>query len=133
MLIARCRITVRGILGETAVAAYRLGDWVAHRQVDTPDLYGLTLLPLGMSLPFCWASFATPVRAVLAMREIVRLRNSWSVMTQADFTLGLRDQLEAICARHHATEGPVQIQWPADRDMLGLPLRERLNGYALPV
>lgn len=132
MLVTRCRCTVRGILASTDVPAWRLGDWAAHRQIDTPDLYGLTLLPLGMSLPFCWASFTTVQQAVAAMRDIVRVKNSWSVVTQDDFTFALRDRLTAICAHHGAIEGPVQMQWAADRDMFGLPLRERLNGYALP-
>lgn len=132
MLVTRCRITVRGILRESEVPVWRLGDWAAHRQIDTPILYGLTLLPIGMSLPFCWASFTAVQHAVAAMRDIVRVRNSWSVVTQDDFTLALRDRLTAICARHGAIEGHVQLQWSADRDLLGLPLRERLNGYALP-
>ena len=130
MLVTRCRITVRGILRSTEIPGWRLGDWAAHRQIDTPELYGLTLLPLGMSLPFCRASFATVQQAVSAMREIVRIRNSWSVVIQDDFTLALRDRLTAICAHHGAVEGPVQLQWAADRDLLGLPLRTRLNGYA---
>lgn len=128
----RSRVTVRGILGEHQVEAWRLGDWAAHGQIDTPGLYGLTLLPLGMSLPFCWASFTKLHHAIAAMREIARLKNSWSIVTQADFTFALRDRLTAICAHHGAIEGPTQMQWPADRDLLGLPLRDRANGYALP-
>lgn len=130
-LCVAARITVRGIMGETQIGALRLGDWAAHRQIDTPALYGLTLLPLGLSLPFCWASFARLHHAVAAMRDIVRLKNSWSVVTQDDFTFALRDRLTAICAHHGAVAGSVQVQWPADRDLLGLPLAQRLNGYAL--
>lgn len=130
-LATRCSVTVRGLLGDNQVDAWRLGDWAAHRQIDTPDLYGLTLLPIGLSLPFCWASFTMLHHAVGAMREIARMKNSWSVVTQADFTFALRDRLMAICAHHGAVEGLAQLQWPADRGLLGRPIG-RLNGYAAP-
>jgi hypothetical protein len=124
-----CRIAVRGLTGMTDVYAWRLGDWAAHRQLDTPQLFGLTLLPIGLSLPFCWASFRTLVAAAAAMREVARLRNSWSIVTQADFTAALRAQLETICRRHGAIEGPIQMQWPADTPLYG---GARLNGYRDP-
>jgi hypothetical protein len=123
-------ITVRGMLATSSVRAWRLGDWAAHQQISNPELYALTLLPIGLSLPFVWASFASLGAAVGAMRDIARLRNSWGVVTQADFTRSLRDQLMEICQRHGAIEGPIQMVADCDRGSLGVLPGARLNGYA---
>ena len=62
--------------------------------------------------------------------EIARLRNSWSVVTQADFTIALRDQLQEIVKRHGAySDGPVGIAALANRTVLGRKVSQRLNGY----
>lgn len=128
-LCERRRITVRGLRGDSVVEAWCLGDWAAHRQIDEPDHWCLTLLPIGLSLPFVWASFPTLGRAVRAMRDIVRVRNDWHRVGQPDLTADLGGQIKAICARHGAVHGAVQAKWPADVNLLGLQSAQRLNGY----
>lgn len=127
-LYERRRITVRGMFSDSVVDAWCLGDWAAHWQIDEPDRWCLTLMPIGMSLPFVWASFPTFRRAVKAMRDIARMRNDWHLVRQADLTKELGDRLKAICLRHGAEHGAVQAQWPADRTLLGHP-QPPINGY----
>jgi hypothetical protein len=125
-------ITIRGLLRDVNVAALCIGDWGVHRQLDNPSLFAITLLPLGHSLPYTWASFKNPQAAISAMRMIARLRNSWSRVTREDFTRELKDQLQAICLRHGAVEGPAQWALNCDKNLLGLPTKERVNGYRHP-
>ena len=106
------------MLRDTVVSGWRLGDWAAHRQIDTPHLFGLSLMPIGLSLPFVWASFRSLGNAVGAMREIGRSRNDWHRVTQADFNRALEARLRAICAHHHAVEGPVQMAVAAHTGLL---------------
>lgn len=124
-----CRITVRGLLSNSAVQGWRYGDWAAHRQLASPEMWCLTHLPTALSLPLVWASFKKLGRAVAAMREIVRLKNSWAVVTQADFTQALGERIQEICERHHAVEGPMQFLHDADYSLLGIKTAERFNGY----
>ena len=128
-LCTSCRVTVRGLFGESLVPAWRLGDWAAHRQIDVPSLFCLTLLPIGLSLPFAWASFSSLGQAVGAMREIVRLRNDWHLVEQRDFTRALGEQLKQICARYSAVEGAIQWACAADVGVAGRSLDRRYNGY----
>ena len=63
------------------------------------------------------------------MVEIARLRNSWAVVTQADFTRELKEQLMAIAASHGAVSGPLGIAVQADHNRMGQRLQTRPNGY----
>lgn len=119
----------QGFGGKTEVEARCYGDWAAHRHLDVPALWVLTLLPLGLNLPPDWCSFPSEERAVDAMIEIAMLRNSWSVVTQSDFTRDLKEQLVAIAAKHGAVEGPLGMAAHADRNRFGRRLNERPNGY----
>jgi hypothetical protein len=112
---------------ETEAACF--GDWAAHQHLDVPDLWVLTLLPLGLNLPPDWCSFPSEAQAVDAMIEIARLRNSWSVVVQADFTRELKVQLMAIAEKHGAVEGPLGAAAQADTNRLGMKQRARPNGY----
>jgi len=132
MMIQRKTITVRGLLRDTLVAALVHGDWAVHRQVAVPDMFCITLLPVGLSLPLAWASFDNGSSAVAAMIDIARLRNSWSQVTQEDLTKKLEDQLRAICLKHGAVEGPSQFSQDCDKNSFGLPTKERVNGYHHP-
>jgi hypothetical protein len=105
------------------------GDWAAHRHLDVPDLFVLTLLPVGRKMPPEWCSFRTEQQACDAMVEIARLKNSWSVVTQSDLTIELRDQMMAIAASHGAVEGPLAQGALLDHSRLGLHLKRRPNGY----
>lgn len=125
-------ITVRGLLRDSVVAAICYGDWAVHRQVAQQDLYCITLVPIGLSLPLAWATFVDARNAVDAMKEIAQLRNSWSRVTQEDLTKQLGDQLQAICLKHGAVEGEMQWAQDCDKNLFGLPTKERLNGYKHP-
>jgi hypothetical protein len=113
----------------TEIEAVCYGDWATHQHLDVPDLWVLTLLPLGLNLPPDWCSFPTETQATEAMVEIAMLRNSWSVVTQADFTRDLKVRLMAIAARHGAVEGPLGAAAQADTSRLGKKLDVRPNGY----
>lgn len=129
-LVTPCWVTVRGLAGVSRVNGWRLGDWVVHRQLHEPQRFCLTLLPLALSLPLTWASFRSRHDAIGAMGEIVRLKNSWSVTTQADLTKQLEAALRRICARHGAFQtGDVQPTCEAGRSLLGAPTAQRFNGY----
>lgn len=120
----------RGLGSQSHVDAVVYGDWAAHPFLDDPARFTLTILPLGLSLPPDWCLFDTLEQACAAADEIARLRNSWSVVTQSDFTLALRDQLQAIVRRHGArNDGPVGIAALADRTVLGRKVEQRLNNY----
>lgn len=119
--------------GARRLEALRLGDWAVHRSIDCGDHFVITLLPLGLCLPPDFASFRTERAACAAVVEIVRIRNDWHRIEQADLTIALRDQITAICARHGALmDGPVGVQGHADRTLMGRSKSSRLNGYAQP-
>lgn len=111
------------------VEAQCFGEWAVHQHVDAPHLFVITLLPLGLNLPPDWCSFPSEQQAVAAMIDIARLRNSWAVVTQADFTAELKQQLLEIAKRHGAIEGPLGIAAKADHNRLGQRLSVRPNGY----
>lgn len=115
------------------IEGYVYGEFAAHRHVDTDELWVITLLPLGLNLPPDWCSFKTLERACDAMIEISRLKNSWAVATQEDFTLELKAQLIGIAQRHGAVEGPLGMQVLADRDRFGRVIEQRPNGYQAPL
>lgn len=131
MISERRLIEIRRGLGPVShVEAVIFGDWAAHRFLDDRSRFTITILPLGLSLPPDWCLFDTLEQASAAAEEIARLRNSWSVVTQADFTIALRDQLQEIVKRHGArSDGPVGIAALADRTVLGRKVSQRLNGY----
>jgi hypothetical protein len=130
-MIAEAEIDIRpGPTGRRSrIGALVYGDWAAHRHVDDPELWVLTLLPLGLNLPPDWCSFRSSDSACAAMIEMAGLRNSWSIITQVDLTLSLKAQLQSIAANHGAIEGPLGIQALADRDRLGRLIAQRPNGY----
>jgi len=132
MILEHKRITIRGLLKDAVVHAVCCGDWAVHRRLDDQDYFCITLLPLGLSLPYAWASFTTPEHAIAAMKSIARMKNSWAQITQQDLTKNLGDQLQAICLRFGAVEGPAQWSVPADKNIFGLPIKERVNGYRNP-
>jgi hypothetical protein len=111
------------------VEAQCFGEWATHRHVDDPSLWVITLLPLGLNLPPDWCSFPSEQHAAGAMVDIARLRNSWGLVTQADFTLALKQQLMAIAQKHGAVEGPVGIAVKADHNRQGRRIDSRPNGY----
>lgn len=115
--------------GVTHVEAKCFGDWATHEHLDVPGLWVLTLLPLGMNLPPDWCSFPSEGHAIAAMTDVARLRNSWAVVTQADFTPELGKRLKEIAAKHGAVEGPLGIAVEADRNRLGRKIDVRPNGY----
>lgn len=102
-------VKVRGLMGEIDVRAVIVGDWAVHRQVDSPDLWGITLIHTGMSLPFAWASFRSQRDAASLARHLMRMRNSWAVIDQDELA---RDgpRIRKACARRGAVEGPVQLR-----------------------
>jgi hypothetical protein len=126
----RARITIRGLAGDRQIAALRLGDWAVHRNVDKPEHYLLTLLPLGLCLPPNWCSFARLEDAARAAAAIARMRNSWAQIVQADLTLELAAKLREIAVACGAVRGPTALTIEADHSPLGLPLTVRPNGYA---
>lgn len=129
-MLQRTRFTVRGLFGDSVALGWKCGDWVVHEQLADPTLWCITHLPLGLSLPLVWASFTRSADAVAAMVEVARLRNSWARVTQEDFTSQLREQLVAICQKHHAVEGPVQFIQHAERTVRGdFESNARFNGY----
>lgn len=130
MIEARTIEIRRGLGTKSHVEALCFGDWAAHRHLDVPSLYVLTLLPLGTNMPPDWCSFPTEQQAVDAMIEIARLKNSWAVVTQADMTKALEADLKRIAAKHGAVEGPLGIAVKADRCMFGKALDRRPNGYS---
>lgn len=132
MILEHRTIAIRGLFGDNLVAALCLGDWAVHRQLASPEMFCITLMPIGLSLPLAWASFSDARNAVAAMKTIVRMRNSWAQVTQEDLTKALADQLKAICLRFGATEGPAQFAQDCDKNSFGLPTKERLNGYHHP-
>ncbi len=131
MYSERRLIEIRPSLGTIRhVEAIVYGDWAAHAFVDDRSRFTITIVPLGLSLPPDWCLFDTLEQACAATEEIARLRNSWSQITQADFTIALRDQLQEIVKRHGArSDGPVGIAALADRTVLGRKVTQRLNGY----
>jgi hypothetical protein len=131
MMIEARQIEIAAGFGRTVrcVEAKCVGDWAVHPHLDVPGLYVITLLPLGLSLPPDWCSFEIEDHAVQAMLAIARLRNSWSVVTQADLTPDLRDHLKAITARHGAVEGPLGVAVRADHNRFGRKVGTRPNGY----
>lgn len=129
-MIATEFVELRGGFSEQCrvlrVPAFRLGEWAAHRQIGMPSLWGLSLLPLGLCLGQDWASFRCAGHAIAAMKEIVRIRNDWSIITQADLTLGLEKRLRAITRRHGAVaNAPVGIVADADSPLMPVAV----NGY----
>lgn len=129
MILTKRVINIRGLLRDSAVEAMCYNGWAVHRQMNNPELFCITLVHTGLSLPFVWASFTHPASAIEAMKVIARMRNSWAETTQDDLKKELEDQLRAICLRFGAIEGPVQIQQDCDKNIFGLPLKERVNGY----
>lgn len=111
------------------IDAQCFGDFAVHQHIDVPGLYVITLLPLGLNLPPDWCSFRSEEPAVAAMIDMARLRNDWSVITQADLTLALKAKLQAIAAKHGAIEGPIGIAVKADHNRLGRKVETRPNGY----
>jgi hypothetical protein len=123
----------RGFTGsQSHVQAACFGDWAAHRHLDDPSIFVLTLMPLGLNMPPDWCSFRTELQAVSAMTEISRLKNSWAVVTQADLTKPLKAELQRIAKRHGAVEGPIGMAVKADRDRFGRQIDRRPNGYSAP-
>jgi hypothetical protein len=111
------------------IEAKCFGDWAVHPYLDDPALWVITLLPLGLNLPPDWCSFPSEQQAVDAMIEVSSLRNSWAVVTQADFTRELKEQLMAIAQKYGAVEGPLGIAAQADHNRLGARINRRPNGY----
>ena len=133
-MITRQTIQILGLFGHRFIAAYRLGDWAAHENVDIPGQWVLTLLPLGLNLPTRWATFSTSGRAILAMREITRVRNDWSVITQADMTKELGRRLKHICIRCGSiSNAPNSLAHRVDTNRFGKPASKRQNGYRMPM
>lgn len=134
-LIRRERIELRGTFISAdvfPVTGWRLGDWATHEAPGMPGRFCLTLLPLGLCLPTDWATFEREGDAILAMRAIVRMRNDWSRIEQADLTLTMKARLQDICRHCRAlARAPVGFAREADRDYLDLPA-DRLNGYVAP-
>lgn len=132
-MIERRSIEIRGLCGtrQVPVALVR-GDWAVHENIDVPGLYVLTLLPLGFCLPPYWASFPSALKATRAMNAIVRLRNDWHRITQADLTVALKAKIQKIVKRCGAIEGPHAIAQAADTSALGKPMQQRPNGYRHP-
>lgn len=126
------RFLVRGLLRDMEVEGWKHGDWAVHRQLANPELFCITHLPLGLSLPLVWASFRYVEQALAATAEIARLKNSWDRIEQVDLTKQLEGQLKNICARYGAIEGLVQLTAKADEDVFGMPRHERVNGYQHP-
>lgn len=134
-MIRRERIELRAgwAVGSVLPAiGWRLGDWAAHASAGMPGRFSLTLLPLGLCLPTDWATFEREGDAILAMRAIVRMRNDWHRIVQADLTLALKSRLQAICRHSGALAvAPVGFAQVADQDFLG-NASDRLNGYVAP-
>lgn len=133
-MIRRQNIELRGALADPvlAVTGWRLGDWAVHEAAGMPGRFTITLLPLGMCLPTDWATFERSGDALRAMIVIVRLRNDWHRIEQADLTVVLKARLQDICSRHRAmARAPVGFAQVADHDFFGLAA-DRLNGYASP-
>lgn len=125
--------TTVGRYGLREIPAMRLGDWAAHRSVDMPGQYVITLLPLGLVLPPDFATFLSIEAACRATASIARLRNDWHQIVQADLTPALRDRIKAICARCGAIDdAPVGIQAHADKSLFGRTMSARPNGYEQP-
>lgn len=118
--------------GTRRVLAWRLGDWAAYQPGSVPGLWSLVLLPLGLTLPPDWASFRSARQACAAMAEIVRLRNSWSVIMQEDLTPVLREQLRAIVRKYGAVDGGYSCgAVKADASRFGMRRPRRLNRYGV--
>lgn len=133
-LIRRERIELRGAWAAPVLPSigWRLGAWAVHAAPGMPGRFCLTLLPLGLCLPTDWATFEREGDAILAMRAIVRLRNDWHQVVQADLTLALKARLQAVCLHSRAlAKAPVGFAQVADRDFVGLET-DRLNGYVAP-
>lgn len=108
-------ITLHGAFKTRRVFAWQFGEWAVHRQGEGRTLYAISLIRTGLSLPFVWASFTSSRKAMAAASEIARLRNDWHLVDQTSFTKELEAQLRAICRRHGAVEGPIQIKGDVDR------------------
>jgi hypothetical protein len=90
----------------------------------------ICLLPIGKQLPPDWCSFRTEEAAREAMVRIVRLRNDWSVITQADLTRDLKEKIMKIAEDCGAVKnGPVGHASRADQDCFGRFVKTRPNGY----
>lgn len=105
-------------------------DWAAHQQVRGPlGRFNLTLLPIGLCLPVCWATFPNRQSALLAMVDIADLRNAWHLTTQADLTPDLERRLRAIAARRGALPGaPPGLATEVGINLLGARVGA-YNGY----
>lgn len=127
--VTRRTIAVRSLMGNRQVRAWCFGEWAVHANVDVPDRYVLTLMPLGLCMPPDWCWFGDVQAALRAAVAFQRLRNDWAVVTQSDLTLALKEQLRAIARRCGSGQGPSALTIDADLTVDG---REapRLNGYA---
>src|SRR6218665_2579169 len=117
-----------GVHGWKTIPGVKYQDWAAHRSVDCPDLYFITLLPLGLCLPPDFASFHNLEQAITAMVDIAKLRNDWHIADQDVFTIQLRNRIKHICERHGSVkDAPVAIQVEADKTLTGRPMSVRPN------
>jgi hypothetical protein len=117
-------------LAPITVDAFVYKDWAAHQQVRGPlGRFNLTLLPIGLCLPVCWATFPNRRAALLAMVDVADLRNGWHRTTQADLTPELELRLKAIAARHGAVPGaPPGLATEVGVNLLGVRVGA-FNGY----
>lgn len=119
----------RGVL---SAPAWGHQDFAVHQHVNRPDLWVITIKPLGLCLPTTWCSFNRLRDAALAMIEIAALRNDWHIITQADLTPALGEKIKAIASRHHPDQsGFRSLTHEAGKSLTGRPLR--LNGYVNPM
>lgn len=110
MKFKRVTIDVHGLFGTNKIPALQYNTWATYQLPEDPSLWVINFVPFGFNLPPDWCSFKSARQAAKTIVDIDRLKNSWHVATQDDFTPGLRDRLKEIAKRHGAVEGPLSFQ-----------------------
>lgn len=124
-----------------SVDAWCFGEFAVHRCLDCPELWRITMLPLGFALAIDWCAFEDFDNAVAAMKEFQTSRNEgWHKIRQADLTKPLEARLKSIALKYGAhperqTVTATGIRYDigsvarADRDRMGKVMSVRPNGY----